>query len=75
MIKSGGVFASGNVYIVYVTSLLFYVIGRLCPSKRQNLKSCSVNKQPVTHCSRDKSIALLPYAVNVQQLFENLQLS
>ena len=74
MIKSGSGFASGIVSIVHVTSF-FYVIDRLCPSKRQKLKSCSVNKQPVTHCSRDKRIAQLPYAVNVQQLFENLQLS
>ena len=36
-------FVSGNVNIVYVTSLLFDVIDRLCPNERQNSKFCSVN--------------------------------
>ena len=37
-------FASGNVIIVYTTSLLFDVIDRLCPKKRQKSKSCSANR-------------------------------
>ena len=37
--KSGSVLAFGYFNIVYVTSLLFDVIGRLCQKKRQKLKS------------------------------------
>ena len=37
-------FASGNVVIVNATSLLFDVIDRLCPKKRQKSESCSANR-------------------------------
>ena len=37
-------FASGNVNIVYATSLLFDTIDRFCPKKCQKSKSCSANR-------------------------------
>ena len=38
MIKSGSVFASSNVNIVYVTSLFLDLIGRICPKKLKKIQ-------------------------------------
>ena len=59
---------------MYMTSLLFDVIGRLCPKKRQNQNFLVSTDSPITRYIRDKIIAKLPDAMYLQRAFENLKL-
>ena len=67
--------APGNVTIVYVTSLLFGLIGRLCPKECKKSKSCSVSMLPVTRCNKDKSMATVLFASFYEHMLEDLKLT
>ena len=50
-------YASGNVHYVYMTSLIFYVIGRLYPKDQENQNLLIANRYSLISCIKDKSVA------------------
>ena len=72
-------FASGNVNIVYVTSLFLDVIGRLCPKKLKKIQifwNQKIARNMLHKMQKYREItACRAHAVHIQRSFENLKLT
>ena len=67
--------ASGNVHYVYMTSLIFDVIGRLHPKDHNNQNIFAANRYSSISFIKDKSIVTWADVTRLLLMFENLRLT
>ena len=67
--------ASGNVNNVSMTSLIFDVIGRLCPKDQEKSQSFYCISYSSISCIKDRSIVTCANVTRLLLMFENLTLT